>query len=227
MMSAYLRNLILLALMFLAAGLALAMKPTVKIADIGPKIDLETLIPKQIEDWQIDESIVPVQVDPQRLALLHEIYSQTLSRTYVNLKGERIMLSIAYGGDQSDSMQVHQPEICYPAQGFEMLNLTVGTFDTGYGVIPVKRMLAKMGSRIEPIIYWVTIGDTVAVNSLKWKLAQMKYGLTGKVPDGMIFRVSSFGETDSAYPLQEGFIKVLLKSISPENIKRLIGNTTL
>ncbi|MDP2231501.1 exosortase-associated protein EpsI, B-type [Methylotenera sp.] len=204
-----------------------ALKPTKHIADTGPKVNLESMIPQDFADWKVDDQVVPIQVDPQRIAVLNRIYNQTLSRTYINAHGERVMLSIAYGGDQSDSMQVHKPEVCYPAQGFQMLDLVIGTFDTGYGVIPVKRMLAKMSNRLEPITYWITIGDTVALNNLRWKLAQLKYGLTGKVPDGMIFRVSSLGEKEAAYPVHEQFIRDLLKSLSPEVRTRLIGNTTL
>lgn len=224
---ASIRNLMMGTAMILAALAGIALVPTKHIADSGPKIHLETMIPKRFADWKIDDQVAPVQVDPQRLALLNKIYNQTLSRTYINAQGERMMLSIAYGGDQSDGMQVHKPEVCYPAQGFQMQDLVVGSFDTGYGVIPVKRMLATMGPRVEPMIYWITIGDTVAVNSLKWKIAQLKYGLTGKVPDGMIFRVSSIGDPASARPLQEEFIKVLLINLTPENRKRIIGNTTL
>jgi EpsI family protein len=224
-----------LNLKFLLIGLALfvgaaggvALKPTKHIADQGPKINLETLIPQQFADWKVDESIVPIKVSPDLQAKLDQIYNQTLSRTFVNSRDERIMLSIAYGGDQSDSMQVHKPEVCYPAQGFQILKLVTGMFDTGFGHIQVKRLLATQGARVEPIIYWLTIGDTVAVNSLKWKLAQLKYGLTGKVPDGMIFRVSSLGEEMAAYPVQEDFIRALLKALPPENRKRLIGSTTL
>lgn len=218
--------LIGLALIVAAAG-GVALKPTRHVADQGPKIDLETMIPKQFGEWKIDETIAPLQVDPQRLEVLNRIYNQTLSRTYINLKGERIMLSIAYGGDQSDSMQVHKPEVCYPAQGFQVLKLATGMFDTGFGNIPVKRLLAAQGARVEPIIYWLTVGDTVAVGGLKWKLAQLKYGLTGKVPDGLLFRVSSLGDEATAYPVQEDFTRVLLKALSPENRKRLIGSTTL
>jgi len=218
--------LIGMALIVAACG-GVVLKPTKHIADQRPKIHLESMIPRQFADWQIDDKVVPLQVDPQRLAALNSIYNQTLARTYINARGERMMLSIAYGGDQSDSMQVHKPEVCYPAQGFQMLDLVIVTFDTGYGVIPVKRMLAKMDSRLEPITYWITIGDTVAVNSLKWKLEQLKYGLTGKVPDGMLFRVSSLGEPAREHPMQEDFIKVLLKSLTPENRTRLIGSTTL
>lgn len=213
--------------MTMAAGLAVVMKPTHRLVENGPKVDLETMIPKQFSDWKIDEKIVSVQVDPQRLEVLNRIYNQTLSRTYVNQKGERIMLSIAYGGDQSDSMRVHKPEVCYPAQGFQVMKLVSGMYDTGFGEIKVTRLLATKGNRVEPIIYWITIGDTVAVNSLQWKLAQLKYGLTGKIPDGMIFRVSSLGDEKTAYPVQEDFSRTLLKALSPENRKHLIGSTTL
>jgi EpsI family protein len=213
--------------LFVAAVGGVALKPTEHIADQGARIDLKNLIPAQFADWKVDETIVPITVSPDVQAKLDTIYNQTLTRTYVNQKGERIMLSIAYGGDQSDSMQVHKPEVCYPAQGFEILKLVTGMLDTGFGHIPVKRLLARQGNRVEPIIYWLTVGDTVAINSLKWKLAQLKYGLTGKVPDGMIFRVSSLGDEVAAYPVQEEFTRALLKALTPENRKRLIGSTTL
>lgn len=224
---ANIKNVLIGLTLILAAWGGFVLKPTKHIVDTRPKIHLETMIPIRFADWKIDDQVAPVQVDPQRLAVLNKIYNQTLSRTYVNAQGDRMMLSIAYGGDQSDGMQVHKPEVCYPAQGFQMQDLAIGSFDSGYGVIPVKRMLATMGPRVEPLIYWITIGDTVAVNSLKWKIAQLKYGLTGKVPDGMIFRVSSIGDPLIARPLQEDFIKVLLANLTPENRKRIIGNTTL
>jgi EpsI family protein len=211
--------------MFAAAGMALALKPTVKIADSGPKIDLEVMIPKAFGDWKVDETIVPLLVDPELQARLNKIYNQTLTRTYVNPHGERIMLSIAYGGDQSDDMSVHKPEICYPAQGFQILKNASDTFSTGDGSIPVKRLVATQGQRIEPITYWTTVGDTVAVSGLAWKLNQMKYGLTGKIPDGLLFRISSIQADDAkAYQTQDGFARDLLKAMSPSGRQRIIGN---
>lgn len=205
----------------------MALKPTVKVADSAPKIDLEVLIPHAFGDWKIDESIRPLIADPELQAKLDKIYNQTLTRTYVNSKGERIMLSIAYGGDQSDTMAVHKPEICYPAQGFQILKSpVVSTFSTDEGSsIPVKRLVATQGSRVEPITYWTTVGDKVAVSGLKWKLQQMKYGLTGQVPDGLLFRVSSIQPDDvKAYQLQDAFTRDLLKAMSPDGRQRIIGN---
>jgi EpsI family protein len=219
------KHLVIGLCMFAAAGLALALKPVSKVADAGPKIDLELLVPKSFGDWKLDETIVPLIANPEQAALINKIYNQTLSRTYVNLRGERIMLSIAYGGDQSDAMAVHRPEICYPAQGFQILKNATDTFATGEGSIPVKRLLATQGPRIEPITYWTTVGDAVAVSGVKRKLNQLKYGLTGKIPDGLLFRISSIQADEAkAYQTQDEFARDLLKAMSPSGRERIIGN---
>jgi EpsI family protein len=220
------KHLVIGLCMFAAAGMALALKPTARVADAGPKVDLETLIPKTFGDWKIDETIAPLIANPEQEALINKIYNQTLTRTYVNSRNERIMLSIAYGGDQSDNMAVHKPEVCYPAQGFQILKSpTISTFATDAGSIPVKRLVATQGARIEPITYWTTVGDTVAVSGLKWKLQQLKYGLTGKIPDGLLFRISSIQADDAkAYQNQDAFTRDLLKAMSPDGRQRIIGN---
>lgn len=220
------KHLVIGLCMFAAAGMALALKPTNKIADAGPKVDLETLIPQTFGDWKIDETIAPLIANPEQEAQVKRVYDQTLTRTYVNSRNERIMLSIAYGGDQSDNMAVHKPEICYPAQGFQILKSpTISSFSTDEGSIPVKRLVATQGQRIEPITYWTTVGDTVAVNGMKWKFQQLKYGLTGKIPDGLLFRISSIQADEAkAYQTQDAFTLDLLKAMSPSSRERIIGN---
>jgi len=219
------KHLIIGLCMFAAAGMALALKPTHKIADNGPKIDLEVLIPKAFGDWKIDETIAPLIANPEQEAMINKIYNQTLTRTYVNANGDHIMLSIAYGGDQTDAMAVHKPEICYPAQGFQILKNSTSTFSTDEGSIPIKRLVATQGQRIEPITYWTTVGDKVAVSGVKWKLQQLKYGLTGKIPDGLLFRISSIQADEAkAYQTQDAFTRDLLKAMSPSGRQRIIGN---
>lgn len=225
-MKTHSKNLLIgLTLVFAFWG-SFIFKPTKHTDELGSKFNLETAIPKHFEDWKVDETIVPLQVDPARLALINKTYNQTLSRTYVNKNGERVMLSIAFGGDMSESMKVHRPEVCYAAQGFQVQDMEIVNINTGYGVITGKRLLAKMYARFEPITYWIVVGNTASLNSLMWKLEQIKYALTGVVADGLLFRVSSLGEKDNAFALQQEFIKILLKSISSESRKRLIGSTT-
>ena len=219
-----LRLAIVAAAMLAAAGLAVAMKPTTRIAEQRPKVDLETMIPEQFGDWRMDRSVPVAIVNPQQQVVLSKIYSQTLSRTYVSTKGERMMLSMAYGADQSDAMQVHKPEVCYPAQGFQIVNQPAADSLTWHGPVSVKRLVAARGSRVEPITYWLTIGDTVATDGLQWKLAQLKYGLTGKIPDGLLFRVSSINPHEqAAFNAQDQFIGALLEALDAERRNRLIG----
>lgn len=219
------KHLVIGLFMFSAVGLALALKPTQKVADSGPKIDLETMIPKNFGNWTIDTTITPLIANPEQEALINKIYNQTLTRTYVDTSGNRVMLSIAYGGDQTDNMAVHKPEVCYPGQGFQILkNPAIGNFSTGRGEIPVKRLVAGLGSRIEPITYWTTVGDQVEVSGIKWKLQQLKFGLTGKIPDGLLFRVSSIQADEAkAYAVQDDFTREMLKAMSPEARKRIVG----
>ncbi|HRL76711.1 MAG TPA: EpsI family protein [Candidatus Accumulibacter phosphatis] len=218
-------SILLLGLMLAAAGSSVALKPGERIAEQRPRINLESMIPTQFADWQIDSAMLPVTVSQDVQAKLEELYDQTLARTYTNSDGQRIMLSIAYGGDQSgDRSQVHRPEFCYTAQGFQLSNVFENTLPTGQGSLPVRRLLATQGSRHEPITYWITVGDKATLPGVGRKLIQMRYGLTGKVPDGLLVRVSSI-ELDSgkAYRLQDQFVRDLLAASSEQHRAFLAG----
>ncbi|MBX3616245.1 exosortase-associated protein EpsI, B-type [Nitrosomonas sp.] len=218
-------SLILGILMIVSAALTMALTPTKKVADQQEKFDLETMIPAKFGGWKIDESIIPLKVDAETQAKLDKIYNQTLSRTYVNSYGERIMLSIAYGGDQSDNLAVHKPEVCYYAQGFEVMKIYADELLTQYGKFPIKRLMAVKGSRNEPITYWVTIGNKAVLPGVEEKLQQLRYGLTGNVPDGMLVRVSTIDtDKEKAYQLQNIFIQDLLSTIADGERTRLIGS---
>lgn len=210
--------------MLAAAGLAFALIPHQKTADHGTRIDLEKMIPKQFGDWKTDDKIIPLQINPEVEAKLNKIYNQTLSRTYINNKGDRVMLSIAYGSDQSDSMQVHRPEVCYPAQGFQVIRKSTSQITIDGKTIPVRQLVAQQGNRFEPITYWITVGNKAVAGGLDRKLAQIRYGLTGTIPDGMLIRISSISTvTESAYDIQTTFIRQMGESTTPATRDRLFG----
>ena len=216
---------IILGILMVSSGvLTMALTPTQRIADQQEKINLEIMIPAKFGDWQIDKSIVPLQVDAETQAKLDKIYNQTLARTYVNSQNERIMLSVAYGGDQSDNLAVHKPEVCYYVQGFEIMKVLSDELVTQYGKLPIKRLLAVKGNRNEPITYWVTVGDKAVLPGFDQKLQQLRYGLTGNVPDGMLVRISSINnDNNEAYQLQTVFIQNLLLAVNAKERIRLIG----
>lgn len=224
-MSISLKHTLVGVLMLAAAGVAVAMKPTERLADEAGQFDLETLIPQQFGTWRIDENIVQLPVNPEVQAQLDEIYSQVLTRSYINAKGEKIMLSISYGANQgSDNFQVHRPEYCYRAQGFELKSTQNDELPYGASGLPIRRVEAFSGPRNEPITYWITIGDKATLPGWQRKLTQLTYGLTGKIPDGMLIRVSSITQdAEAGYRNQDTFIKELLDALEPADRVRLTG----
>ncbi|SDH35968.1 MULTISPECIES: exosortase-associated protein EpsI, B-type [unclassified Duganella] len=225
-MTVWRRNLVLMVLMVLASGLAAAWRPTEKLVTGRPPVSLSALVPASFGEWREEPQTVAMVVDPQQQATIDKIYQQTLSRTYINRDGERIMLSLAYGDDQRDSMQLHYPEVCYPAQGFQLRSNERGVLDTGAGVIPVRRLMATLAGRSEPVTYWTLIGEHAVMGGTSTKLAQIRYGLHGKIPDGLLFRVSSFNADPAAgHALQERYVRSMVAALSPEARVKLIGAT--
>jgi EpsI family protein len=219
------RNFLLFALMLAASGLAVALRPTQMIADQAAPINLEAMIPKTFGGWIEEAQNNTLIIDPQQKETLDRIYTQTLSRTFTNANGARIMLSIAYGKDQGDANQVHSPEICYPAQGFTLKNRQHVVLETGTGTIPAIRVETAIGQRNEPVTYWITVGEKVIGSSWDMKLTQLSYGLQGKIPDGILFRVSSIDKDPGhAYEAQKAFIGQLLAALDPQSRQKFIGN---
>lgn len=220
------RAVIFLGGSVLASGAATALVPSRKIADGNPIGRLEELVPAQFDGWAVDRSIPVILPAPDVQAKLNAIYNQVVSRTYISWKGERIMLSVAYGGDQSDGLRAHRPEVCYSAQGFSTRDLRDGrlAFELLGRSIPVRRLVAMQGSRTEPITYWMTIGTQVARTGLETKLAQLRYSTRGLIPDGMLIRVSNISShTAPSYRLHDAFINGLVAAMPAQDRWRLVG----
>lgn len=217
-------SLYLALIMVILSITAFALRPTQKMSEQKQQFNLEAMIPQQFGDWKEDQASNSLLVDPTVTESVSKTYLQSLSRSFINSKGQRIMLAIAYGGDQNDMMQVHKPEICYTAQGFQIEKSHDSQFSTDFGSFTVRKMLAVKGARLEPVTYWVTIGNKVAVNPLQWRLERIRYGLTGVVPDGLLFRVSTIGDNiDDEYSIQQQFVTELMNKIAPDARSRLLG----
>ncbi len=211
-----------------AVGAANILRPRKRLVEGRAAIQLENVFPKIFSGWRVDDRM-PVQlVSPDTQALLDKIYSQTLSRTYVDASGERMMLSVAYGGDQSDATRSHRPEVCYPAQGFQIKSSSQGVVALKDGTrLPVRRLVTSLGNRVEPLTYWVVVGDQVVLSGTGQKLAQLHYGMRGVVPDGMLVRVSSIDlNTVRALAVQDEFVRDLAQALAPDWQTSVFGSNT-
>lgn len=223
-MSQFTKSSIVGLLMVVAAGLALLIHPTKRFSEMTMAMELEAIVPVAFNGWQAQPDTSIQVIDPQQAETIEQIYNQTLSRTYANAEGYRIMISLAYGEDQRDSVQLHYPEVCYPAQGFTLKNKVDALLPTSNGNINVTRLQTNLGQRYEPITYWTTVGNKVVRGRVNKKMTEMKYGLQGIIPDGLLFRVSSIdGDTQQAFDMQAQFVDALLAAVSPQERLRLSG----
>ena len=220
------RAAIAAVLMAAAAVSGQAMVPTKRMALLRGPFKLADLVPTTFGDWQVDNRSVGGIVDPQTEALLDKLYSQMLDRVYVDNSGNRIMLSIAYGADQADDdVQLHYPEVCYPAQGFKVTNNRVDQLSLPEGLLRVRRLNTQFSdSRYEPVTYWTIVGDQQSLSGWDRKISEIRHGLRGEIVDGLLFRVSSIDRNfEEGFKVQNGFIRDIVRALAPAARKQLVG----
>lgn len=222
-MSMPLRSIVILLLMLVTAAMAFSMRATVLMADAYPRRPISDDIPV-FQRWEKVSNDVAV-VDPTQEAVLNYLYSETFAATYRNADDRRVMLSIAYGRDQSDGHDVHKPDLCYPAQGFSIIDshITDLELSSDYS-INVKYLNTRKANRLEPLFYWTTIGNRIYQGKVGKKRAAFEYSLQNLIPDGLIVRVSTIGEDeDSAKRLMRDFVSDWYSSSSNEGLLRFFG----
>jgi EpsI family protein len=203
-----------------------AMVPTRRMSQMRGPFLLADLVPSTFGAWHVDDRSAAGIINPQTEAMLNRLYSQLLDRVYVDAAGNRIMISIAYGDDQADdSVQLHYPEVCYPAQGFQLKGNHKEIIELEQGSVRVRRLETQFGdSRYEPVTYWTIIGDQQSLGGWDRKIAEIRHGLRGEVVDGLLFRVSSIDrDTANGFRNQDAFIRALVGAMSPSARHQLVG----
>jgi len=115
------RRKFLLGLLFCsAAGLAAARRPTKHLDYLGHQ-RLDELVPKSIGRWKFVTA--SGLVVPPNDELSNALYSQQLTRVYSDGQNPPIMLLLAQNGSQTGFLQVHRPETCYTAGGYQISEL--------------------------------------------------------------------------------------------------------
>ena len=216
-----------------AALLAQVLAPRELMARTFASLDLQQVVPKQFGQWTLVPSLSPVTpADPEGYvepdAQSGRVYSQEVGRVYTDGQGHIVMLMVAYGPVQNYRLKAHRPEMCYTAAGFRVSNKTGAQVSYRDNAQPLKvtRLIAERESRLEPISYWMRVGNDIATGVVDRQLIRLKYGLRGIIPDGALVRVSTVGmPPDASYKLQDQFIRDLLAAVAPEDVKFFTGNS--
>lgn len=220
------RTIVLTISMVLASWVAMEYTPKpLYAATYRPEVTLAQLMPDRFGDWKSDNGLSEAVITPDVRASLARYYSDTLSRSYTNSRGERVMLALAFGADQGRAMQVHKPEVCYEGQGFKISSTEKATVAVGGKSIPVMRLVAKQDARVEPITYWIRSGDDVIRGWFEQNYSRVKAGLKGHLPDGLLFRVSTLDASSAeGYAVQDRFIQDLIPALSPKAKAMVLGS---
>lgn len=216
------RHMVVALILLLLAGLTWLATPK-RYAHLSEEQLPQHVIPDTVGDWQVIDVLQPGDSNPELQERLDRLYSEIISRTYRNSHGQYLILLIAYGTVQDNINHVHRPEICYPAQGYKIPLLYKAQIDSAWGKLPVMRMEARKNDHTEWVTYWIRVGNDLTRGMLEQNWAQLKYGLTGQISDGLLFRVSMVQNDDSALITENQFINDLLGSIPPDDRRWLIG----
>jgi len=213
------------SLMVIGALATLALTPRVHIAD-SRNYDLERLIPKSFGGWTMDEVHNLILPDPGSQRLVNKIYNTVLARSYRNALGDEVMLVIAYGGDQSDALQLHRPEVCYEAAGFQVRRPYYNNLRLAGHAIHMARVETQRTNFYEPVSYWMRVGERQVTTNMDRQWAKFVAGTHGVIPDGVLVRVSTRGphpDLVHAYKIQDRFVADLLTNIDGATRQLLIG----
>jgi EpsI family protein len=192
--------------------------------DSNRQAEVEAWFPKRFGEWSLVENRVQVVQDPEVQYSLDRLYSAVLIRTYRNTQGYHVMLVVAYGEDQRGGLQGHQPETCYPAQGFTVTDNQVAQIETSFGVITGRRLSTQLANRFEPVTYWFLMGSQPVTGRFERRWQAIRLAMQGHKVDGLLLRVSSVDrETQRAFDRQLAFVNELLAAMTPEARSRVTG----
>jgi EpsI family protein len=214
-----------------AAVLAQVLQPREMMARTSASPSLDQVIPKKFGFWTLVPEISPVApADPEGYVQpdpnASRLYSQEVGRGYTDGHGNIVMLMVAYGPVQNYRLKAHRPEMCYTAAGFRISGKTGAALSYRDGVTPIQmtRLIAERESRLEPVTYWMRVGNDVTNGVIDRQLIRLKYGLRGIIPDGALIRISTIGlPQEASFKLQDQFIRDLLAAIPPQELKFFVG----
>jgi len=200
------------------AGVAVARKPNISLNYLGGHT-LEQTIPTKIGRWNFVATSGLVVPPSDQLVLT--LYSQLLTRVYADERSS-IMLLIAYSANQTGFLQVHRPEFCYTAAGYQLSNFARRVIPLSEpSPLRVNTLDATRDGQLEKLIYWTRIGDRIPLSWTQQKLAVAEQNLERITPDAALVRVSMITtDGDQALAIIDEFVQALIASV-PNSLRRV------
>lgn len=209
------RDLLLGAGCVAALGTAQWLKPRTTLSLLTDK-KIADIIPTQFGAWRTDTADGIVQPPPQEGSLAATLYNETVSLSYRRAGDDaRVMLLVAHGDSQSDTLQLHRPEVCYPAVGFEVDGRETVQVPLANGAtMPAVGLATHAGARREDVLYWTRLGEYLPMDMGEQRRDRLKTAMAGFIADGVLFRTSTLRLGDAPqWPVLAEFASALIQAV--------------
>lgn len=204
------RDVLVGATLATASAAGFAAQPRI----VNPRIsndEFESWIPRAIGPWSLEGTSGVVLPPPDQLS--DRLYDNLITRVYTGPGSDAVMMLIAYNFKQDGVLQLHRPEFCYAAGGYQLDSaLPVSLVLAPGREIPATAFTAVSPTRTEQVLYFTRLGDSFPRDWVGQRASVLWANLRGEIPDGAMMRVSMF-EADQrrALDMLRGFLASFFK----------------
>lgn len=149
---------------------------------------MDAAVPMAVGPWRSEptDSLVTAPADE----LAARLYDQILTRIYRAPSLPDVGLLIAYGRGQDTDVQLHRPDVCYPAQGFVLTDQRAVPVRLADRMLPAQVVTAQRYDRVEQIVFWTRIGQDFPPDVHAERGVIERENLSGRMPDAVLVRLS-------------------------------------
>jgi EpsI family protein len=208
-----------------AAGAAYALTPRRSLALLPHGLRMDRIVPDAFNGWtsrDVTDEFAPQTED----SLLAKLYGETVGRLYTDpASGAEVLMLLAHGDVQSNELQLHRPEVCFPAYGWKIDSSAEMDVPLAPQVtLPARKLVAHLEHTQLSTIYWTRLGEYFPVSGNEQRVDRVRAALDGYVPDGLLARFSVEGiEPERAFALLTRLIGELVAAVKPSVRAPLIG----
>lgn len=195
--------------LYILLGLAAVYVHTRSEASVPVNIPLN-LFPQRAGEWTMTGQ---ARFDSRVLAVL--LPTDYLSRSYENLKGERVALYIGYHDGGPNSGPIHSPKQCLPGSGWNRLHDEARFIDVDGESVDYVSSVYQKDSQRQMFLYWFQVRDQLLTNEYALKFAMAKNSFLSNRRDSSFIRLSVIVKDDEAKArlVGEDFITAFLPAI--------------
>lgn len=151
---------------------------------------VSTAFPRVMDTWSSREVESDRQMLREALGAGHLVFRSYMRKNY------SVTLYLAWYQDMQAADKVHDPAVCYPAQGWRVDRQDQQTLVWQDKQHPVRRMFLSRSSERQMVYTWWQQGEQVFADTVDHRFAQVRRVFTGQTGASIWVRVSMAMSSD-------------------------------